>query len=82
MKVFGTVDEVLVTGIDGFTVGDRVTVAEHTHAFGDCFLAGEGTVQGNPDFIAREKGYLIIKFDSGITGRIDRGAHPTVIVIR
>lgn len=70
-----------VSGVDEFPVGTRVFIAPHTHAFGDCFLVGEGTVVESLDYRSREKKELHIRFDSGVGGILPEKEHATVSVI-
>ena len=70
-----------VSGVDAFPVGTRVSIEPHSHAFGDCFLVGSGTVVENLDAFDRHKKNLIIRFDSGVTGVIPEKEHDTVSVL-
>ena len=50
------------------TPGTRVTVDQHTHPFGSCFLLGDGTVLVSPDPYDKHRGRFLVGFDSGVTG--------------
>ena len=61
--------------------GTRVLVDAHQHAYGPCFLTGPGAVLENRDVISRLAGDVLVRFDSGVTGRFKEAEAAALVYV-
>lgn len=61
-------------------VGTKVNVTAAEYAFGTSFLAGEGEVVEDRDFVSRSKGNVKVRFDN-VTGVFGPSSYHLITVI-
>lgn len=61
--------------------GTRVLVDAHQHAYGPCFLTGPGMILENRDVISRLAGDVLVRFDSGVTGRFKEAEAAALVYV-
>ena len=61
-------------------VGTKVFVEHHEHAFGNCFLTGNGEVVENRDYISRTRGDVKVRFEN-VTGIFNTSHYGYITVV-